>query len=193
VGCRHVKPKCRRRASARRPRARICLRKGCGRTYQPRSWNQRYCQDAECLREVRRWQAARRQAKRRQDEAAKAEHAEAQRARRKRTTSSTQPPRTPQVVAARGHAAKILLPNPMCARPGCHEPVLKSIGNSARYCCPACRQALRRVLDRERKWRLRSTFQGRRVRAREYAAARARRCGQQSDTASATPPRPPPA
>ena len=71
---------------------RVCLRKGCGRKYQPRRWNQRYCQDPECLRLVRRWQAAKRQAKRRQDEAAKAQHAEAERVRRQRVPSSPQPP-----------------------------------------------------------------------------------------------------
>ena len=70
----------------------VCLRKGCGRKYQPRRWNQRYCQDPECLRLVRRWQAARRQAERRQDEAAKAQHAEAERVRRQRATSSPQAP-----------------------------------------------------------------------------------------------------
>ena len=58
----------------------LCLRKGCGRKYQPRRWNQRYCQDPECLREVRRWQAARRQAKRRQDAASRARHAQAEKA-----------------------------------------------------------------------------------------------------------------
>ena len=84
MGCRHGNPTCRRCARPRRPRLRICLRKGCGRKYQPRRWNQRYCQDPECLRLIRRWQAARRQARRRQDDAAKAQHAQAQRVRRQR-------------------------------------------------------------------------------------------------------------
>jgi len=107
VGSRHDKPHCRCRSGPRRPRARICLRKGCGRKYTPQRWNQRYCQDPECLRLVRRWQAARRQAKRRQDDAAKAQHAEAQRARRRRLGSSPQLPKQPEVATARGHAAKI--------------------------------------------------------------------------------------
>ena len=55
------------------------MRKGCGREYQPRRWNQRYCQEPECLRQVRQWQAARRQAKHRQAAEAKARHAQAER------------------------------------------------------------------------------------------------------------------
>src|SRR6266487_3865283 len=70
------------------PLPRICLRKGCGRKYLPRRWNQRYCQDPECLREVRRWQAARRQAKRRQDIPVKAQHAQAEKERRQRAKAA---------------------------------------------------------------------------------------------------------
>ncbi|MFN5283740.1 MAG: ATP-binding protein [Planctomyces sp.] len=46
-------------------RQRVCPRKGCEAVYTPRSGNQRYCQDQQCLQEVRRWQAARRQKQRR--------------------------------------------------------------------------------------------------------------------------------
>jgi hypothetical protein len=98
VGCCHGSAK--HRSCPRRPRARICLRKGCGRKYLPRRWNQHYCQDPDCLREVRRWQAAKRQAKRRQDEKVKAQHAEAQRqrrqAQRQRQRAAAAPPATPQ-------------------------------------------------------------------------------------------------
>jgi len=107
--------KCRCSASPRRPRTRVCLRKGCGRRYQARRWNQRYCQDPECLRQLRRWQAAQRQARRRQDDAFKAEHAAAERARRERARRerarvSAQAMPKPEVAAARGHAAKIFCP-----------------------------------------------------------------------------------
>jgi len=141
---------------------------------------------------LRRWQAARRQAKRRQNEAAKAQHAQAQRARRQRATSSPQAPKDPEVAAARGHAAKIISTTPVCDRPGCHEPPVKSGRNQASYCCSACRQAVRQVLDRERKWQWRGTFQGRRAREREYQAARARRRGEPPDTGSMTSTPPPP-
>ena len=90
----------------RRPRPRICLRKGCRRKYCPRRWNQRYCQDPQCQREVRRWQAARRQARRRQHAAAKARHAQAEKARRQRAKSAPKPAQRPPVTSARGHAAE---------------------------------------------------------------------------------------
>jgi hypothetical protein len=84
----------------------MCLRKGCGQKYLPRCWNQHYCQDPECLREVRRWQAAKRQAKRRLDEAVKTQHAEAERVRRLHAAPAPQTPDPPELAAARGHAAK---------------------------------------------------------------------------------------
>ena len=82
MGNHHVKEKHRPKARARRPRERTCLNKKCGRKYHSRRWNQRYCQDPECLREVRRWQAAQRQANRRDDDDVKAEHAQSERAPR---------------------------------------------------------------------------------------------------------------
>jgi hypothetical protein len=183
VGRHQHKPKCHCHTSPRRPRPRLCLRKGCGRKYQPRRWNQRYCQDPECLRLVRRWQAAKRQAKRRQDEGAKSQHAEAERVRRQRIPSSPQPPKPPEIGVARGHAARTFALTPLCDRPGCHEPPVKSGRSQACYCCSACRQAVRRVVDRERKWQFRGTFRGRHARKQEYQAARARRCPKPPDTA----------
>jgi hypothetical protein len=108
----HVIGRRRSKARARRPRARPCLNKKCGREYQPRRWNQRYCQDSECLRVVRRWLAARRQAKRREDANtnAKAKHAQAERARRQQAKATPQADQTPELTPARGHAAVIFFP-----------------------------------------------------------------------------------
>ena len=112
VGTNQGRGKRRRLARGRRPRVRKCLRKGCGREYQPRCWNQRYCQNPECRREVHRWQAARRQAKHRQAEAVKAQHAQAERERRERSKATPQAVENPKVTPPRGHAAKpfFLLP-----------------------------------------------------------------------------------
>src|SRR5208282_3611246 len=110
VGNHHVKEKRRPKARARRPRERTCLNKKCGRKYHSRRWNQRYCQDPECLREVRRWLAAQRQAKRREDADAKAEHAQAERLRRQRVKSTPQVAESPELTPARGHAAETFFP-----------------------------------------------------------------------------------
>ena len=112
VGVHHVKGKRRRLARGRQPRARKCLRKGCGREYQPRCWNQRYCQEPECRREVRRWQAARRQAKHRQAAEVKARHAQAERERREQAKAASQAVEHPEVAPARGHAADAFFPLP---------------------------------------------------------------------------------
>ena len=186
MGCPHRNPTDRQRKRPRRLRPRLCLRKGCGHTYLPRRWNQRYCQDPECRREVRRWQAARRQARRRQNPTAKNQQAQAQRARRQRARSAPQPPQNPEVTPARGHAAKIFLPLVLCHRPGCYEPPLTSVRNRAHFCAPACRQAVRRVRDRERKWVSRNRFRTQRARLREYATARRRRADPPNDTTPTT-------
>jgi hypothetical protein len=111
VGTLHGTHRHSRLPRSRRPRPRICLRKGCGRKYQPRCWHQRYCQDPECLRQVRRWQAARRQAKRRQDAHVKAKHAQAEKERRQRAKVAPKTIENPEVAPARGHAP-IFFPPP---------------------------------------------------------------------------------
>jgi hypothetical protein len=178
VGAHQGKRKRRPKARARRPRPRSCLRKECGRNYLPRRWNQRYCHEPECQRQVHRWQAARRQAKHRQNDFAKARHAEAEKLHRQQAKLASQVDQKPEVMPARGHAdgsTENFFSAPLCDRPGCYEPTVTSIRNPARYCCPACRQAVGNVHDRERKWRLRFTNDGRTKRAYEYRAARKRR------------------
>ena len=86
---------------------------------------------------------------------------------------------------------KLFFP-PLCARPGCHEHPVTSFRNPARYCCPACRQAVRNVQDRERKWLVRGTLDGRNKRAIEYQTARQRRMLRQCHVAEAASSRSPP-
>ena len=192
VGIGHVTGKRRRRARGRRSRPRICLRKGCRRKYRPRCHNQRYCQDPECLRKVRRWHAARRKARHRRDVDVKIKHAQEEKARRQLAKSASQTVENPKLAPARGHAAQTSFSLPLCDRPGCHEHRARSLRNSARYCCPACRQAVRNVLDRERKWRSRGTLAGRKKRAIEYQAARGRRALRQSRVSNPQSSRSPP-
>ena len=113
MGNHHVKEKRRPKARARCPRERTCLNKKCGRKYHARRWNQRYCQDPECLRQVNRWLAARRQAERRQADTAKAQHAQAEKARRQQAKSVPKDVQKPELTPARGHAAKLFFPSLM--------------------------------------------------------------------------------
>ena len=192
VGIGHVTGKRRGLARGRRSRPRICLRKGCRRKYRPRCYNQRYCQDPECLREVRRWQAARRKARHRRHADVKIKHAQAEKTRRQRAKAASQTVESPKLPPVRGHAAQTFFSLPLCNRPGCHEHPASSHRNWARYCCPACRQAIRNVLDRERKWRSRDTLAGRKKRAIEYQAARGRRALRQRRVSNLPSTRPPP-
>jgi len=155
----------------RRPRPRVCLRKGCGRWYMPRRWNQRYCQDPECLRLVRCWQSARRQRRRRRSREVRKQHRESERARRQQAKLNNHKALERSGSRARGHAGRAFS-GTLCSRPGCHEPPRKSLRTPACYCSEACRTAVRRVRDRERKWLSRATLAGRIKRSYEYAAAR---------------------
>ncbi len=171
-------------ASGRRPCPRICLRKGCGRIYKARRWNQRYCQDPKCLQLVRRWQAAKRQEERRRRPEARAAHATAERQRRARqaeglretpseSASTPDDDHAPDDDQDRGAWSRSkTFSVPFCDRPGCYEAVRASCRCEARYCSDACRQAVRRVRDRERKWLARNRQAGRFQHRIEYQARR---------------------
>lgn len=167
-----------RHASRLRPR--ICLRQGCGSVFQPTRWNQRYCPDGECRRLVRRWQAARRQRKHRAREENRQRHAQAERSRRERNRRQATP--TPEPATSAASAVEIReqdsawsrskgYPEIFCDRPGCYEPPRESVRVPARYCSDACRQAVRRVCDRERKWLRRNTLAVRLRRRQEWRQA----------------------
>jgi len=152
----------RSRTSASRLRPRICLRKGCGCVYQPTRSNQRYCQQADCLGEVRRWQAAKRQRFHRRLPANRKRHAEAE-AQRRRKRAAQEAERDAVAVEERagqvGAWSRSTMPSgDFCDRPGCYEPLPGDSRAPARYCGSDCRQAVRRVIDRERKWLKRNGY-----------------------------------
>jgi hypothetical protein len=160
---------------------RSCLRKGCGRRFQARRYNQRYCREPECLRELRRWQAAKRQQKCRSQPEARQRHAEAEHQRRKRRAAQAQKPSEsePAAEAASGNSGAWSRsrrhPEIFCGRPGCYEPLRDSPRAPASYCGDDCRAAVRRTQDRERKWLRRKTEAGRFKRRLEYQSVRAKR------------------
>lgn len=172
-------------ASGERLGWRSCLRKGCGRGFQARRYNQRYCREPGCLGEVRRWQAAKRQQKCRSQPGARQRHAEAERQRRKRRASEAQKPSEEETAAVALKDAPAVNsgawsrsrrhPEIFCDRPGCYEPLRDSPRVRASYCGDDCRAAMRQVRDRERKWLRRKTEASRFKRRLEYRAARAKR------------------
>jgi hypothetical protein len=168
-----------RTTRCRRLPPRTCLRLGCGKEFQPRRWNQWYCQDPECLREVRRWQAVRRQRKRRATDQGRRQHAQAEYERRQRRraearASPVEKSSAPGVQPGAWSRSNDI-PENFCSRPGCYEPVESSQRTPSRYCSDDCRQAVRRAEDRKRKWRRRKTEAGRDSRQLEYDRARRRR------------------
>jgi hypothetical protein len=171
----------------RRLERRVCLRKGCGSVFQPTRWSQRYCGDPECRQLVRRWQAAKRQRRHRESEENRRRHAQAQRERRRRHREAASATENGDSTGTESESCQSSpgdgsawsrgkeLPEIFCDRVGCYEPLRDSSRAPARYCGDDCRQAVRRVLDRERKWLRRNTYAGRFKRQLEYERARCRR------------------
>lgn len=162
------------RTAQTRPTARICLRKGCDRRYIPRRWNQRYCQDPECLRLVRRWQAAKRRAKFRCVPETRQRLARAEQQRRKWSRAAADANDQGCDDRAWSRSRKYFR-GPLCHRPGCYQPPRLSIRSPASFCSDGCRSAVRRVRDRERKWLRRKSYAGRFKRLHEYRVRNARR------------------
>ena len=134
----------------RRPRSRRCLLKGCGRKFRPQQPLARYCSGA-CREEARQWRA--RKARRRYRQAAHGKqkrHAQSRRYRERR--KGRQEPKTVSDRAARVIPIKFF--SCCCDRPGCYEEFDRTRRSPLqRFCSHACRHALVRVLERERRWR----------------------------------------
>jgi hypothetical protein len=153
-------------ASGQPPRRywRVCLLKGCDQSFQPSHPLQRYCSQPcqEAARQWRRWHAARRYRATPQGQQQRREQSRRYRERqRARQVTATAEPAVMEVVPEQregqryGDCSEDCSARP-CQRPGCyalfvpqpHEP-------PQRFCCSACRRALRRVLEREARWRRR--------------------------------------
>jgi hypothetical protein len=158
---------------------RLCLLKGCGQYFQPSHPLQRYCSPSchQAARDWQRWRAARlyRGTTRGRQQRCAQSRRYRQRPRGRQaaaaavpsTTETVDPPREGQRSADFSEDCS----GTPCRRPGCyvlfqpqpHEP-------PHGFCSAACRQALRRVLDREERW-----WQRRRLR-RAGDARLSRRC-----------------
>jgi len=154
-------------------RCRRCLLKGCERFFRPTRPQSRYC-STTCCHAARRWR--RRQASRRWRASATGKvrrRAQCRRARQRiplvvlpelpsvsEPVAPSPPVTGPPAPAACEGQRPATIPEKSssqpCQRPGCYAVfVLRPRSPQQRFCSPSCRQALRRVLDRERRWRRR--------------------------------------
>jgi len=154
----------------RRPRSRICLLKGCGRTFRPEHPLTRYC-SAPCREQARQWREWKARHRYRQaDGGRQKRQAQSRRYRLRRKAREKQ--KTAAVSGREGHHNKIFFRAPAiapgatrcCSAAGghlcsgdlrlCYEVLQRSRRSPLqRFCTHACRRALERVLERERRWR----------------------------------------
>ena len=154
------------RQGARRPRQRRCLLKGCEKRFRPTHPQARYC-SPECraaARRWRRWRASRqyrRTASGQEKRQAQSRRYRCRCAERKRAAEAqVAHPAEPETACdceippCEGQRAADNSGDSCCDRPGCEERFTPSTRSPCRrFCSPACRQALRRVIERERRWR----------------------------------------
>ena len=132
--------------------------------FLPRSWNQRYCREPDCLPLLHRWQADRRQRRLRLQVEKQQQHAEAERQRRGRRREqertavrkdSPTPPAPRNAATPRAWSRSAKIPHDFCDRPGCYGPLQGRRRGPTQYCGKGCSRAERRVQDRERKFKAR--------------------------------------
>ena len=138
-------------------RPRRCLLKGCERLFWPRHPRSHYCGEA-CRHAARRWRRWRASQKYRATENGKQQRRKQAKCYRERVrerqaaSADADSPREGQRIAS-GQEDFSGWP---CARPGCYELfTLPHEQSCQRFCSMACRLALRRVLDRESRYRAR--------------------------------------
>jgi hypothetical protein len=169
--CRHS----RARQGARRPRQRRCLLKGCEKPFHPTHPQARYC-SPECRAAARRWRrrcASRhyrqtsngRQKRQAQSQRYRCRCAERRQAARAQEALPPAPESSGTSPAQAGEGQRPASESEFfcCQRPGCEDHFLRTRRSPCqKFCSPSCRQALRRVIERERRWRQRARLARRR-------------------------------
>ena len=142
----------RRKRLARRPRTRRCLLKGCEQRFHPRQARQRYCSEG-CRKAARKW--SRWKAQQRYRATAAGQQKRNGQSRRYRERVKNRKPAEPEAV---NEAARVITTEHFFRawlRPAGLLRELRAPGRSPlqRFCSQACRHALERVQDRERRWK----------------------------------------
>lgn len=146
-----------RRPEGCRHRLRRCLLKGCERLFWPRHPRSHYCSEA-CRAAARRWRAWHASQRYRATDNGKQRRREQSQRRRQRlcerqeASADVSASREGQRIASDGGDLSMR----PCDRPGCYDLFCVAHDHShKRFCSAACRWALRRVLDREARYRAR--------------------------------------
>jgi hypothetical protein len=133
------------------------LLKGCEQWFTPAYPQSRYCQEA-CRRAAERWRRVKASRRYRASPTGREQRREQNRQyrqrRRARSTAGDDEPKERE--GKRPADSSENFPGRMCDRPGCY--VVFRVGHDhsrQRFCSVACRLALRRVLDREARYRQR--------------------------------------
>jgi hypothetical protein len=140
-------------------RARRCLLKGCEQWFRPRHPQSRYC-SGPCAAAARRWRQVKASRRYRASEGGRARRREQHRRYRQRRRERTTVTASADVAATREGQRPAEGDQDscerMCDRPGCYATFVVSEASACRrFCSLACRLALRRVLDREWRYRQR--------------------------------------
>ena len=133
------------------PRRRSCLLKGCETSFRPVHPLARYCSGV-CQQAARRWTRWRANRRYRRSQQGKASRREQCRRRRQRGCAPPASDSTQREGYQEADAEKKI----SCARPGCYECFAEAPRSPLKkFCSHVCRRALRRVLEREARWRRR--------------------------------------
>lgn len=146
-----------------RPRRRLCLLKGCEQPFVPSHAQARYCSTCcqAAARRWRRWRASRTYRASEQGQARRREQSRQyrQRLRQRQAELHAERASTPAEEPAQsceGQRAAPAAEKSCCVRPGCYELFLRCCRSPLQQCCGSlCQQALRRVRQREARWRRR--------------------------------------
>ena len=143
-------------APRRRPRRRKCILKDCECWFQPQQPQERYCSDA-CRKEGERWRRWRASQGWRASERGKGCRRCQSRRYRERLRQRRDGLQLTCLQAKgerEGQRAATIPGTFSCGRPGCYELfVVTSRSPLQKYCSCGCRQAMRRVRQREARWR----------------------------------------
>ena len=136
-------------------RQRLCLLAGCERPFHPQHPLARYC-SAACRQAARRWSSWRANQQYRASDQGQSHRREQSRRWRTRAEKQHSPESVDQPPCEGYHKAQAGEES-CCLRPGCYRRFSRSTRSPLQsFCSFSCRQALRRVLQRESRWLRRS-------------------------------------